>query len=81
MFRQIFRKSVFWIHLAGGCVAGMVVLIVAITGILMSFRTQVIQFADRDFRSRLGAFCPYGRSGRHCGPVTRSSIGRRRSNA
>jgi len=47
----MFRKTVFWIHLAGGCLAGMVILIVAITGILMSFRTQIIHFADRDFRS------------------------------
>jgi len=47
----MFRRILFWIHLAGGCVAGMVILVVAISGILLSFRAQMIHFADRDFRS------------------------------
>ena len=46
-----FRKTVFWIHLAIGCVAGAVILIMSVTGVLLMYQRQIITWFDRDFRS------------------------------
>ncbi len=45
------RKALFWIHLATGCLAGLVVLIMSVTGVLLAYQRQIISYADRDFRS------------------------------
>ncbi|HVX66493.1 MAG TPA: PepSY-associated TM helix domain-containing protein [Bryobacteraceae bacterium] len=45
------RKLVFWTHLAAGCVAGAVVLVMSVTGVLLAYQRQVIAWADRGFRS------------------------------
>ncbi len=44
------RKCVFWLHLAAGLVAGTVVLIMAVTGVLLSFERQLTEWADRGLR-------------------------------
>jgi len=45
------RKTIFWIHLALGCLAGIVVLIMSVTGVLLAYERQVTSWVDRGFRS------------------------------
>jgi uncharacterized iron-regulated membrane protein len=45
------RKILFWIHLTTGCLAGIVVLIMATTGVLLIYQRQITSWANRDFRS------------------------------
>lgn len=44
----MFRKTVFWIHLSSGVVAGVVILIMSVTGVLLTFQSQIVDFANRD---------------------------------
>ncbi|MFD0892435.1 PepSY domain-containing protein [Luteolibacter ambystomatis] len=46
MVHPTLRRCLFWAHLATGVIAGLVILILAVTGILMSFETQVIGRAE-----------------------------------
>jgi uncharacterized iron-regulated membrane protein len=41
-----FRKALFWIHFAAGCTAGIVVLIMSVTGLLLSYQRQIIPWID-----------------------------------
>lgn len=41
------RRILFWIHLCGGSVAGIVILIMCLTGIALVFERQINSFADR----------------------------------
>ena len=45
------RKILFWIHLATGCLAGTVVFVMSVTGVLLAYQRQIASWADRDFRS------------------------------
>ena len=45
------RKTLFWVHLSTGATAGLFIFIMAATGVLLSFERQIVEFADRDFRS------------------------------
>ena len=46
------RKIIFWIHLPVGVIAGIVILIMCVTGVLLSFEKQIISWADtRNYRS------------------------------
>jgi len=45
------RKTFFWLHLTAGVVAGLVILIMSVTGVLLAFEKQVISFAERDLRA------------------------------
>ena len=45
------RKILFWIHLATGCLTGTIVLIMSVTGVLLAYERQITSWADRDFRS------------------------------
>ena len=45
------RRILFWIHLTAGCVAGLVILLMSVTGVLLAYRRQAIGWADRDFHS------------------------------
>ncbi len=52
------RKTLFWIHLATGCVVGIIVLLMSVTGVLLTYERQITSWADRGFRStppRVGA--------------------------
>lgn len=40
------RKAVFWLHLGIGLLAGVIVLIMSVTGLLMSFERQLTEMAD-----------------------------------
>jgi uncharacterized iron-regulated membrane protein len=45
-----FRKIIFWCHLIAGVTAGVVILVMSVTGILLAFERQVIRFAERDMQ-------------------------------
>src|SRR5688500_10817465 len=42
-----FRTVLFWIHLAAGTVAGIVIFIMSVTGVALTYEKQVIEWADR----------------------------------
>lgn len=44
------RKALFWVHLAAGLLAGGVILSMAVSGTLLSFEPQIVEWAERDRR-------------------------------
>jgi uncharacterized iron-regulated membrane protein len=46
-----FRTAVFWLHLAAGVVAGIIVLVMSVTGVLLMYEQQILRWADRGYRS------------------------------
>jgi uncharacterized iron-regulated membrane protein len=47
-----FRKIIFWCHLPVGAIAGVVILIMCVTGVLLSYEKQITAWADtRGYRS------------------------------
>ena len=42
-----FRSLIFWLHLSAGVVAGVVVLIMSVTGVLLTYEKQMIAWAER----------------------------------
>lgn len=47
MVHPTLRRCIFWAHLAVGVVVGLVILLLAVTGLLMSFETQIVNRAER----------------------------------
>jgi uncharacterized iron-regulated membrane protein len=47
---QAFRQVIFWSHLVAGLVAGVVIFIMCVTGALLAFERQTIEWAERDVR-------------------------------
>ena len=45
------RKIIFWLHLTAGCVAGAVILIMSVTGVLLAYERQIMNWMDREARS------------------------------
>ena len=45
-----FRKVIFWLHLISALIAGVVIFIMSVTGALLSFERQIIEYAERDAR-------------------------------
>lgn len=43
---RVVRSIVFWFHLAMGCVAGLVILAMSVTGLLLAFERQINAYAD-----------------------------------
>src|SRR3712207_4340283 len=43
---QLFRKFIFWCHLAAGVTAGVVILIMSVTGVLLTYERQIQRWAD-----------------------------------
>lgn len=43
---RMIRTAVFWLHLAIGCVAGLVILVMSVTGVLLAFERQINAWAD-----------------------------------
>jgi uncharacterized iron-regulated membrane protein len=41
------RRILFWIHLTAGCVGGLVILVMSVTGILLAYKRQIMHHADR----------------------------------
>jgi uncharacterized iron-regulated membrane protein len=46
------RRFLFWVHLTAGCVAGLVILVMSVTGILLAYRRQIINWEDRGFQAQ-----------------------------
>ncbi len=46
------RRFLFWVHLTAGCLAGLVILVMSVTGILLAYRRQIINWSDRGFRAQ-----------------------------
>ena len=46
----LFRKIRFWSHLIAGAVTGIVILIMSVTGVLLTYEKQMISWSDREFR-------------------------------
>ncbi|MBL9059645.1 MAG: PepSY domain-containing protein [Mangrovicoccus sp.] len=57
-----FRRTVFWFHLVIGVGAGLVIFLLAVTGALLSFETQVIAAVDRAGLPAISAGAPLGAS-------------------
>ena len=45
------RKIIFWCHLTVGSIAGVVILTMCVTGVLLAFERQIISCAERNFRA------------------------------
>src|ERR1700761_7690389 len=43
------RKFIFWCHLTVGSIAGVVILTMCVSGVLLAFERQIISFAERGF--------------------------------
>ncbi len=41
------RKALFWMHLIAGCVAGSIILVMSVTGVLLTYERQILVRADR----------------------------------
>ncbi|HYW31230.1 MAG TPA: PepSY-associated TM helix domain-containing protein [Gemmatimonas sp.] len=49
------RKLLFWTHLAVGAVAGLVILLMSVTGALLTYQKQITAWADRGYRVEVPA--------------------------
>ena len=45
------RRAIFWIHLAVGVTAGTVILMMALTGVILTYEAQLNQWAIREYRA------------------------------
>lgn len=55
------RKALFWLHLAAGLVAGSIVLIMSVSGVLIAFEQQITEAAERGLRATpVGGATPLG---------------------
>ena len=53
---KTFRKILFWCHLLAGVTAGMIVLVMSVTGVLLTYEKQMTNWADkRAYRAALAA--------------------------
>ena len=43
---SVLRKIIFWCHLSTGVTAGLIVLTMSITGVLLTYERQIIAWAD-----------------------------------
>src|SRR5262252_8758318 len=43
------RKVFFWLHLSAGCLAGIVIFIMSLTGVMLAWQRQIIHWADGEF--------------------------------
>ncbi len=49
------RKLLFWVHLAVGVLAGVVILLMSATGVLLTYQKQITEWADRGYRVEAAA--------------------------
>ena len=48
-----FRKIIFWCHIPVGIIAGLIILIMSVTGVLLAYERQITAWADtRGYRAR-----------------------------
>ncbi len=48
--RMTFHRAIFWLHLLTGTIAGLVILVMSVTGVLLAFEPQIVDYAERGFR-------------------------------
>lgn len=48
---KTFRKALFWLHLISGVIAGVVIFIMSVTGALLSFEKNIIEYSEREMRA------------------------------
>lgn len=53
-----FRRFLFWTHLVVGAVAGLVVLLMSVTGVILAFEVQLNDWARRDYRAAAAPAAP-----------------------
>ena len=41
------RKTLFWLHLVAGCVAGVIILLMSLTGVLLTYERQMLAYFER----------------------------------
>jgi uncharacterized iron-regulated membrane protein len=41
-----FRKALFWLHLSAGVIAGAIILLLSVTGLLLTYEKQIVKWAD-----------------------------------
>lgn len=44
------RKTIFWLHLVAGVIAGVIILVMCVTGVALAFEKEIIAWAERDVR-------------------------------
>jgi uncharacterized iron-regulated membrane protein len=44
------RKVIFWLHLAAGLIAGLVIGVMSFTGAVLAFEHEIVEWAERDLR-------------------------------
>src|SRR5262245_61187986 len=47
---KVLRTTLFWLHLACGVSAGIVILVMSATGALLAFKPQIVRLIDHDVR-------------------------------
>jgi uncharacterized iron-regulated membrane protein len=47
---KLFRKILFWIHLAAGVTTGIIIFIMCVTGVILTFEAQIKDYAESDVR-------------------------------
>jgi uncharacterized iron-regulated membrane protein len=47
---QTIRRALFWAHLVSGLVAGAFILVMSVTGVVLAFESEILDFIDRDVR-------------------------------
>lgn len=53
---KTFRKILFWLHLTAGVVAGLIVFVMSVTGLLLTYEIQMTSRADKNaYKVRAGA--------------------------
>lgn len=62
------RKLLFWLHLGAAIGAGSVILLLALTGLLLSFEEQIVRWSDREVR-RVGVPASAASSERRLEPL------------
>jgi uncharacterized iron-regulated membrane protein len=45
------RQVIFWLHLVTGVMAGLIIGVMSVTGVLLAFERQIVAFAERDVRT------------------------------
>lgn len=53
-----FRRILFWTHLVAGAAAGLVILLMSVTGVVLTYEAQWNEWARRDYRSERAASAP-----------------------
>ena len=45
------RTVLFWLHLSAGVVAGALIMVMSVTGVLLTYEKQIVAWSDRGYRA------------------------------